>query len=432
MKEQRTGQSLVEILLAVAIGTILITAAVTAIVPSLTLNKQAVKVQIASALAKQLVDNVRVWSEGNWNNVLALATGTSYRYYLNTTSSPFLSATGTESIVVASGTAATSSLTTGLVGYWPLDEGVGTTTYDASGNGRNGTFGSTAPTWVTGKIGTYALSFNGTTTSVLDNTGGFLPTGSSTRTISFWAYPLSSGNYPAAFAYGCATEGYGCSDAGQGKYVSVEVSTGWGFKLDAETCGSAVTSIPAPQQAWHLFTLVFNGDNTLTFYIDGVGGSPVTPPCTINTAVGGGFSMGTGMWGYFNGSLDDVRVYDRALSAAEITQLYNLGQSTVTYNRYFYLSDVSRDTAGNIVSSGGTYDPSTKQLTVVYSWQGGPVNTMSTYIIRGRNNVFSQTDWSGGPGLSGPITSTNSQFASSSNIDYQTSSGAIYVSIPGY
>jgi concanavalin A-like lectin/glucanase superfamily protein len=214
----------------------------------------------------------------------------------------------------------------GLVGYWPLDEGVGTTTYDASGSGHNGTFGSTAPTWTTGKIGAYALVFDGSSTSVLNNTGGFLPTGSSARTISFWAYPLSSGNYPAAFAYGCATEGNGCGDAGTGKYVSVEVSTGWGFRVDAETCGIPGPAVPSPQQAWHFFTVVFNGNNTLTFYIDGVGGSPVTPSCTINTAAGGGFSMGTGRWGYFNGTLDDVRVYDRALSAAEIVTLYNAGK----------------------------------------------------------------------------------------------------------
>jgi concanavalin A-like lectin/glucanase superfamily protein len=135
---------------------------------------------------------------------------------------------------------------------------------------------------------------------------------------------------------------------------------------------------------------------------------------------------------YYAGLIDDVRIYNRPLSQSEVTQLYSLGQSTVTYSRYFYLSDVSRDTAGNIVSSGGKYDPSTKLVTVVYSWSGGPVSTMSTYVVRGRNNVFSQTDWSGGPGETGPITSTNSQFASSTNIDYQTSTGSIYVSIPGY
>ena len=70
------GQSLVEVLIAVAIGAILIVASVALIVPALQSNTQAAKIQAASSLGKELMDNVRVWSEGNWNNVLALATGT--------------------------------------------------------------------------------------------------------------------------------------------------------------------------------------------------------------------------------------------------------------------------------------------------------------------------------------------------------------------
>ena len=60
----------------------------------------------------------------------------------------------------------TSVASAGLVGYWPLDEGQGTVTGDASGNGHNGTVGGT-PQWVTGPDGFRgAMQFGDTTTGV--------------------------------------------------------------------------------------------------------------------------------------------------------------------------------------------------------------------------------------------------------------------------
>ncbi|MDE2038180.1 MAG: hypothetical protein KGI69_03105, partial [Patescibacteria group bacterium] len=49
-----------------------------------------------------------------------------------------------------------ADITTGLVGYWKLDEGSGTTATDTSSTGDNGTINNGA-TYVTGKIGPYAL-----------------------------------------------------------------------------------------------------------------------------------------------------------------------------------------------------------------------------------------------------------------------------------
>ncbi|MHC4325139.1 MAG: hypothetical protein ACYSUX_12820, partial [Planctomycetota bacterium] len=56
-------------------------------------------------------------------------------------------------------TFAKADISDGLVAYWPLDEGTGTTTADISGNGNNGTFVD-APAWVSGKFGG-ALDFDG-------------------------------------------------------------------------------------------------------------------------------------------------------------------------------------------------------------------------------------------------------------------------------
>jgi type II secretory pathway pseudopilin PulG len=108
---------------------------------------------------------------------------------------------------------------------------------------------------------------------------------------------------------------------------------------------------------------------------------------------------------------------------------------TTTYTSYFYLSDAYRTSGGNIASTpggGNVYDPSTKQVSVVYNWTGGVTSTINTYLTRNGDVVIDQTDWSGGPGANSVASSAGSQFASSSNIDYSTTTGAIYVSIPGY
>jgi type II secretory pathway pseudopilin PulG len=114
--------------------------------------------------------------------------------------------------------------------------------------------------------------------------------------------------------------------------------------------------------------------------------------------------------------------------------IQSLAIGTTTYVRYFYLSDAYRTSGGSIssTSTSNTYDPSTKQITVVYNWTEGTTSTISTYLTRNGDAVIDQTDWSGGPGATSAATSVNSQFASSANIDYSTSTGSIYVSIPGY
>jgi type II secretory pathway pseudopilin PulG len=104
---------------------------------------------------------------------------------------------------------------------------------------------------------------------------------------------------------------------------------------------------------------------------------------------------------------------------------------TTTYIRYFYVDDVYRDGSGKI-SDFGTFDPSTKKITVGVRWTGSNDRFISTYLTRSKNNIFVQTDWTGGGGQTGPITSTNNQFdTSTSNIDFSTTTGSIRLKL-GY
>ena len=207
MKSSRAGQSFVELLVAIAIGAIFMVGAAMVIAPSLNENGQAARVQVAAVGAQSLLNNVRVWSEGSWQNILSLATGTANHYFLITSSSPYT---------------------------------------------------------VTSGIETYSIA-------------------------------------------------------------------------------------------------------------------------------------------------------------------------TTSYFRYFYISDAYRDGLGNPTSSfTAAYDPSTKKISVVYNWTGGRSSTISTFLTRNDDAAFDQTDWSGGASSTAVATSVNNQFGTSSNIDYSTTTGAIYVAIPGY
>ena len=103
--------------------------------------------------------------------------------------------------------------------------------------------------------------------------------------------------------------------------------------------------------------------------------------------------------------------------------------ATTTYTRYFYVDDIYRDSGDLITASGGSYDPSTKKISVDYSWPGGTTSTITEYVTRNRNNVFWQTDWSGGPGQNGPVTGVNNRFASSTQINHSTTSGSIIIQL---
>jgi hypothetical protein len=105
---------------------------------------------------------------------------------------------------------------------------------------------------------------------------------------------------------------------------------------------------------------------------------------------------------------------------------------------YFSIENANRQLCGigNIIqygtttcpagpgSTGVAEDPSTQKITAFVSWEGQSINKIQ-YFTRHVNKVFVQTDWSGGPGQEGPIASPNDKFASSTNIDYATTTGSI-------
>lgn len=87
-----------------AIGVILLVGGVSAIVPILKISSNVSRIQTASALGKELLENARVLTSSNWHALDSLSTSSVNRYYVNASSSPFTFATGTESVVVSTTT----------------------------------------------------------------------------------------------------------------------------------------------------------------------------------------------------------------------------------------------------------------------------------------------------------------------------------------
>lgn len=110
--------------------------------------------------------------------------------------------------------------------------------------------------------------------------------------------------------------------------------------------------------------------------------------------------------------------------------------NSTAYTVYFYVDNVSRDVSGNIESiyNQANDDPSTQKITAIASWNisGSSPNVASVaYLTRWPNEVFRQSDWSGGAGQEGPITAANSQFISQTNVDFTSQPGSIKPAVSG-
>jgi len=198
---------------------------------------------------------------------------------------------------------------TGLVAAYYFDDGSGTTVADGSGNAMNGTV--TGATWVAGHSGS-ALSFNGTNNWVTIADANFLDftTG---MTIEAWVNPKSLTGWQAVVmkerAGGLAYALYSSDDTNKppAGYVNVGGSD--------RSAGGAAT---IPLNAWTHLATTYDG-TSLRIYVNGTLVTTTAVAGSIVTSTGVLRVGGNSVWGeYFNGLIDDVRLYNRALTAAEI------------------------------------------------------------------------------------------------------------------
>lgn len=211
-----------------------------------------------------------------------------------------------------------ANLETGLVGHWTFDgkDMTATQALDSSGNGNNGTLVN-APARTVGKIG-QGLKFAGTNYITINDST--FPSGSQPFSISLWAKidGYSPGNYGTPFSYGTAVSGSAVIVAQNGMEGDGRI------RIGQHSNDYLVSTNALVKGQWGLVTLTYNG-TVATVYIDGVysGNSTIT----LTTGLGSGMIGGLiGASQLYSGSLDDVRIYNRALSASEVRQLYLMGK----------------------------------------------------------------------------------------------------------
>lgn len=201
--------------------------------------------------------------------------------------------------------------TPAIQGLWHFDETMGTTAADSSGNGNDGTLvGDTA--WVAGKFGN-ALSFDGAGDRVEVARDASLEP--SNVTVECWVKgsTLKSYQYIVAKYYTGGHASYGLY-TGSSKGLFFYVSDGsYALSNDA---GTGVWD-----GNWHHIAGTYNG-STLRLYVDGseVGtGKSVTKTIGYNSTSAGKLYIGSyGAAYYFTGEIDEVRVWDEALTASQL------------------------------------------------------------------------------------------------------------------
>jgi hypothetical protein len=222
------------------------------------------------------------------------------------------------------------NLLNGLVLWLPMDEGSGTIAYDYSGYGNNGTLynGSSicggidnCPLWVDGIIGK-AISFDGVDDYVnvpaIHLKWGTI--GNNHYTYVAWInlkQAPSSGSQPRIVL----------NKDFQGV---LEVCSDMKFDLwvyNGTQSGGAVGATPISLNRWYFVVVTFDRGN-VTFYLNGsndgsgYSGFPYTGDCDCDLEIGAESYAPERFW---NGTIDDVRIYNRALTDDEIKQLYYEG-----------------------------------------------------------------------------------------------------------
>ena len=217
----------------------------------------------------------------------------------------------------------TPGLSRGLVGHWTFDDIDGTTVPDNSGNGNDGTMVN-SPQQINGVTGA-ALDFDESNPDYIEI--GDQSALDITDDISISAWIRGVVNQDTIFS----KYNFGA----QVGYMLLNVGADYVFRINGDGGPSVrVTGPPYNDGNWHHIVAVKEGNELLRIYMNGReasdqyenqdAGQPIVAPTGITAHIG----RRSDNSGYiYNGDLDDVRVYNRALSPSEIEMLYKMGRT---------------------------------------------------------------------------------------------------------
>ncbi|ACZ62134.1 LamG domain-containing protein [Dehalococcoides mccartyi] len=220
-----------------------------------------------------------------------------------------------DNIPVNSPSSQNTEVLEGLVTMWHMDEGTGNTIYDSASSHNDGVISGAS--WVTGKKG-YALSFNG-----VDNwvtvAQTFIFHQSAEATISFWINPSDTTHRPVFWTR---------SDNEDSNRF--HVFSGWDnqalFGFDYRSADSELHEfgeIDVPLNQWtHIAIIRFGNDYSI--YRNGQLVSQVTDTSPALPTYEGSWFIGRRNFTetLYKGLIDEIAIYNRALSPAEILTIY--------------------------------------------------------------------------------------------------------------
>ena len=229
--------------------------------------------------------------------------------------SMLLSVVGLTPVSAASSTRVMCENDTSLVGCWRMEEGTGTSLQDGGASPYNDGTLTNSPPWVTGKLGNWGLGFTSTSSQYVT-----IPDQASLNatniTVAAWIKP----GVPAATQdlvkklTGSAGFEFSLSQASAGQNVFLRLNNAANGRINS-------AYVYPTNGAWFHAAATYDG-STLKMYVNGApSGTPVSYTGGIGAATSA-LTIGGVSTRYFTGSLDDVRIYNRALDATQISQLY--------------------------------------------------------------------------------------------------------------
>lgn len=296
-----------------------------------------------------------------------------------------------------------SFLNSGLVGYWTMD----TSDYnyttgilnDRSGNGNDGTSigsaNSTSTYFTAGKIAG-AVGLNGLNQYINTVTSGPITTrgtlvawvnqrqakdnsGSNAFISEIMSEENNTGTYDLKMQYGNATAGGAQTPLCVQRFNNTD---------------AGVQGTPLPLNTWHHIACVWTG-TTLSLYVDGALISTTTANNSplINLASYNIGRIRDSNSRYFNGRLDDIRIYNRVLAPWEITQLYYYGANRIAQNNCQSLN-IGLSNCWPLDASSFTYSNG------IFSDRVGSITGTATNYTGATTTAF-------GPGISGSALTFN-------------------------
>lgn len=278
-----------------------------------------------------------------------------------------------------------------LVGYWKMD-GLNSKNQvpDYSTSGNNATLQAGSYTFLRGMIGG-AQNFTGT--EYLTASGSSLPVATSDRTLSLWVktpHTFTGGNTLIFWGTESNNDAFGL-DWGNTGSTSTICAIGW----SNDRCSSTVLAI----NTWYQVVVTLsNTGQTRNMYINSVLDSnfPYTTT-TLNTSfsnllIGNRADLGA----YGTGAIDDLRIYNRILTQAEITNLYNYRLvNNPLISQYSFENSLRDSVGGDNGTATGSISYTTGKFGQALVLGGSSYVTPANKndFDFGRQNAFSLSGW---------------------------------------